>query len=200
MGKSQATKNDKGVYVSLGLLNMSVIVTLASILTFATMPVSTVVLADSPGIVAKTPKQQKAIVGTPVRVTVPSVGIDINVRPGVYDAQYGTWNVDDSSAFHATMTVPANNANGTTLIYGHAIWGVFGTLPSTAAGAEAFVYTREGYTFQYAFQSSKQVVPTDVSDLTTTGEPRLLMQTCSGPFDAYRTLVAFELKGVVRSD
>jgi len=143
-------------------------------------------------------KQQKPIVGIPGRVVVPSVGIDQTVRPGVYDSANKTWTVDSTAAFHATTTVPANNANGTTLIYGHAEWGIFGRLVEVGPGAEAYVYTPEGYRFMYVYESSRQVDPTDVSALTALGSPKLLMQTCSGPFDIYRTLVTFGLKGVTR--
>lgn len=140
---------------------------------------------------------KKPITGIAERVTVPSVGINQMVRPGVYDAAANTWTLDSDSAFHATTTVPVNNSNGTTLIYGHAERAIFGRLLEVQPGAEAMVDTIDGYRFVYSFESSRQVTPTDLSQLTVTGKPKLLLQTCSGPFDAYRTLVTFSLKEVV---
>ena len=141
---------------------------------------------------AKTP-----IVGNANRIVVPSIGIDIEVVPGVYDVTASSWQVDDTAAFHASTTVPVNDSNGTTLIYGHARWGIFGTLPDVKTGAEASVYTSEGKHFVYTFESVEQVTPDDTSMLTTKGSPKLILQTCSGFFDQYRTLAVFQLKEIL---
>lgn len=154
-------------------------------------PVAPVKLKDVP--------TRAPIIGTSTRVQVPSVGIDSTVQPGDYDAQSKTWAIDTSSAFYATVTVPVNNTNGTTLIYGHAGWGIFENLPAVGGGSQALVDTSEGYRFIYSFESSQQVAPSDVSFLTSSGPPRLVLQTCSGAFDSYRTLVTFRLTGVVKN-
>jgi LPXTG-site transpeptidase (sortase) family protein len=198
-------KSDKSLYYSLAVINSGVGIMLASLLVAVSMP-RPVELSNSPilaSIAVPTtpmpPVKKEPIVGTPVRVVVPSVGIDLAVQPGAYNPEYGTWVIGNDSAYHADVTVPVNNANGTTLIYGHAQWGVFGRLPEVDEGAEALIYTAEGTVFRYIFQSSRQVDPTDVSELTVVGSPRLLLQTCSGPFDAYRTLVAFRLEGITNN-
>ncbi len=136
------------------------------------------------------------IIGKANRIVVPSVSIDIGVQPGAYDVASSSWHVDDSSAFHAGTTVPVNDSNGTTLIYGHAKWGIFGALPDVQTGAEASVYTIEGTRFVYSLELVKQVEPSDVSMLTAEGSPKLILQTCSGLFDQHRTLAVFALKGV----
>ena len=59
------------------------------------------------------------------------------------------------------------------------------------------MYTEEGYRFEYSFESNRQVEPGDVSSLAATGPPKLILQTCSGVFDAYRTLVVFSFNKVV---
>lgn len=145
----------------------------------------------------KAPVIKEPIVGTPVRIEVPSVGIDSSVQAGNYDIQSNTWTIDTSSAYYATVTVPVNNTNGTTLIYGHAGWGIFEALPAVAAGAEAYVSTSEGQRFIYTFIDNRQVDPADVSFITSAGAPQLVLQTCSGAFDSHRTLVTFALKGIV---
>lgn len=143
---------------------------------------------------------QRPITGTSVRVVVPSVGIDIPVKPGHYDSDSSTWTIDHSAAFHADVTVPVNNTNGTALIYGHAGWKIFGSLPNVKPGASAVVYTLEGNRFNYEAETNRQVDPHDTSALIATGPPKLLLQTCSGAFDAYRTLVSFKLVSVVRDE
>lgn len=155
--------------------------------------------------IRRAPAQPKAVVREPIigtanRVVVPSVGIDTSVRPGAYNTDTHTWSIDHSSAFHADITVPVNNANGTTLIYGHAGWNIFTALPRVSEGAEAYVYTDEGNRFVYTFESNRQVDPSDVSVITAEGPPKLVLQTCSGAFDAYRTLVTFRFREVVHSE
>lgn len=155
-----------------------------------------IVVASAPR-THKVPKPEaKPVVGAAERVVVPSVGIDSSVREGSYDSDSDSWSIDTDSAFYATTTVPVNNTNGSTLIYGHAGWGIFDTLPKVKKGAKATVHTKEGYEFVYEFESNRQVEPTDVSALTNTGPPKLILQTCSGAFDTYRTLVTFRLKEI----
>lgn len=187
----------------LTLLNTCVFIMFAVLLT-PVQPspvVATAAVASRDSITLSAPSTSKRpIIGTAGRVIVPSVGIEQEVRPGSYDIHSNSWTVDSLSAFHATTTVPVNNANGTSLIYGHAEWKIFGRLPETQPGAEAFVDTIEGQRFIYEFESSRQVEPTDTSALTASGPPKLLLQTCSGPFDAYRTLVTFKLRAVVNNE
>lgn len=145
------------------------------------------------------PKKSTAkepVVGVAQRIEVPSIAIDIDVKQGGYDPITQTWIVDDTAAFIADTTVPVNDTNGTTLIYGHAKWGLFGALPDLRPGAEATVYAADGSRFIYIFESVSQVTPDDLSMLTTEGEPKLVLQTCSGLFDQHRTLALFSLKEV----
>jgi len=163
-----------------------------------TMP-EVAMYTPAPSVKLKEVPTRAPIIGTSTRVQVPSAGIDSVVRAGDYDAQSKTWAIDTSSAFYATVTVPVNNTNGTTLIYGHAGWGIFENLPAVTDGAQALVDTSEGYRFIYSFESSQQVAPSDVNFLTASGPPRLVLQTCSGAFDSYRTLVTFRLTGVIKN-
>ncbi len=144
----------------------------------------------------KAAEMKKINLGIPNRVVVDGVSIDLPVRTGSYDPTNKTWTLDTSSAFYADRSVPVNDSNGTTLIYGHAQWGLFAKLPEITEGATAKVYTDSGKVFSYTFQSSRQVTPDDTSVFVTSGDPTLALQTCSGPFDTYRTLVSFKLNGV----
>lgn len=190
--------NEKLTYVSIGVLNLCVALMFITVL-WPHPPTQTLAVTY-PVVISralKEPPKAESIIGTPTRVEVPAVGIDSTVRAGDYDTQSKTWSIDTTSAFYATATVPVNNTNGTTLIYGHAGWGIFETLPAAQAEAEARISTSEGYTFIYTFESNRQVEPTDTSFMTSSGPPQLVLQTCSGAFDTYRTLVTFRLKGIV---
>ncbi len=192
-------KTDKrNAYLSFSALNLSVALMFVAILwpKPELLTMQPIVAAQASAHV-KTPVITQPIVGTPVRIEVPSVGIDTSVQAGDYDFQNDTWTIGTNSAYYATATVPVNNANGTTLIYGHAGWGIFEALPSVAVGVEAIVSTSEGQRFIYTSIDNRQVNPSDVSFITASGAPQLVLQTCSGAFDTYRTLVTFTLKGIM---
>lgn len=145
---------------------------------------------------ARVEKQEPTpISGEPTRVRVPSAGIDVTVKTGSYDESTQTWEIDDQSAFYAETTVPVNDTNGTTLIYGHAIPIIFGALTNVNEGVAAIVTTSE-HEFIYEFESKRQVEPSYTDMLQESGAPTLLLQTCSGAWDEYRTLVSFRLKEV----
>lgn len=197
--KAPRETSERLTYGIVALINACVICTFALVLWPAPDPIPMTVAAfPSPIHVAKLEAAEaEPITGVPKRIIVPSVGIQTSVQPGAYDVDANTWTIDSTSAFHADITVPVNNTNGTTLIYGHAEWGIFGKLPDTKEGAEAYVDTADGYRFTYVFESNRQVDPADTSALTSSGPPKLLLQTCSGAFDVYRTLVTFNLISVV---
>lgn len=200
--KGRRAGTDRLTYIYVTILNICVAGMFLVVL--APQPANPQLIEASVA-VSHAPLREKAqvrnpIIGTASRIVVPSVGIDTAVKPGSYDVDKQTWVIDHTSAFHADVTVPVNNANGTTLIYGHAGWNIFETLPEVAEEALAYVYTSEGYRFVYTFESNRRVDPSDVSVLVSTGPPLLVLQTCSGAFDAYRTLVTFRYKEVVRDE
>ena len=183
-------------YVSIGLLNSAVIGMFYSLSlpapSITTTSVSDVVVMDRPQVALVVPVKQ----GVPVRVTVPSLAIDLPVGLGTYDAATGDWAVDTTQAYYATVSVPVNDSNGTTLIYGHAQAPIFAQLPHIQPGVQAIVTTDTGYAFHYRYQSMQQVLPSDTSILRVDGPPSLTLQTCMGDWDAYRGLFTFTLDSV----
>lgn len=144
------------------------------------------------------PKVISAIVGTPTRIVIPALAIDLPVGIGSYDPN-GGWNVDLTKAYYADVSMPINNSNGNTLIYGHAQAPIFLRLPQLQPGNEAIIYTDSGYVFHYSYQSVTQVVPTDMSVFRYDGPPTLTLQTCSGDWDAYRSMFLFKLDSVEKA-
>ncbi len=137
-----------------------------------------------------------ATTGVPTRIVIPSLKIDLVVGVGSFNAASRSWTIDASRAFYADISLPANNSNGRTLIYGHAQWQVFGNLPDIRPQAEAIVYTDSGYEFHYSYQSRTDVVPTDTTIFSASGPPTLVLQTCSGNWDAYRTMYYFKFEAL----
>jgi LPXTG-site transpeptidase (sortase) family protein len=134
--------------------------------------------------------------GIPTHITIKSLNIDLDVGIGSYDPKSNTWTIDATKAYYADTSVPLNNHNGTTLIYGHAQASVFAELLKIRSGAEAIVYSDNGYRFYYTYKSTHQVTPSDTSVFNEDGEPVLVLQTCSGAWDAYRSLFVFKLQRV----
>lgn len=157
------------------------------------------VVALSPMVVTQsemvTPVLPKEVIqGVPRSIKVPSLGIDVTIEDGYYDAATGQWTITEEAAFFATPTLPVNTEGGNTLIYGHNSKKIFGKLLDIKPGAKAIVTTKNGYEFTYTFTTSEAVIPTDVSSLDYDGRPRLTLQTCSGIWNETRQMVYFELK------
>lgn len=184
------TGQKAGFYSLIGILNLAV-----GVMFYVINIAPTPVLA-SPQPVAKPPviiKQIAATQGIPIRVAVPSLNIDLPVAVGSYNPDDGSWTVNTTQAYFADASMPINNSNGTSLIYGHAQSTVFETLPQIQPGAEAIVTTDTGYAFHYQYVSVQEVLPTDTSVFDTNGTPKLVLQTCIGAYSELRALFSFKL-------
>jgi LPXTG-site transpeptidase (sortase) family protein len=139
---------------------------------------------------------QPLISGTPRHIIIPSVGIDLNVIPGYYYPSTNSWTLSPTNAQYAVMTAKANNKEGDTFIYGHALMNVFGKLPKIQPGDVVTITTDTGHTFSYTFQSSTITTPTDTTLFKYRGKPILILQTCSGAWYQNRQLFVFNLSKV----
>lgn len=140
------------------------------------------------------PDTPEIIKGSPRHIIVPSLGIDVAIADGFYDAHTGEWTLSEDSAFYGTPTAPINSDSGNTLVYGHNSEKIFGKLLQLQPGAEVIVTTDNGYKFTYIYQSTQAVKPTDTTPLAHTSKPRLTLQTCSGPWNQTRQMFYFDLK------
>ena len=131
--------------------------------------------------------------GLPRSISISSLGINVPVLDGYYDARTGAWTLTEESAFYGTPTTPSNSESGNTFIYGHNSHAIFGKLERIAPNANAVVTTDTGYEFTYRFTSSENVKPTDVMALEYHGVPRLTLQTCSGFWNETRHMFYFTL-------
>ncbi len=141
----------------------------------------------------------ETIVGKPVRVQVPSLGINLDVATGSYDRKSQTWTLSKSKAYYADLSVPVNTAQGNTLVYGHAIPTIFGLLKGLKAQDKAVITTDNGYIFTYKFSSTHAVTPTNTDVFTGEGAPRLTLQTCSGSWSQNRQMYSFDLVSAIKA-
>jgi sortase (surface protein transpeptidase) len=152
------------------------------------VPVQTVKLTPSPTLVT----------GTPVSISIPSLTMNLQVVPGIYNAKTGQWNLSLTQAQFAEPSVQPNNEAGNTLIYGHYRPEVFAYLHLIKPGAQASITTDNGYTFTYTYQGSQAFNPTDTSIFSYQGAPRLTIQTCSGVFFQNRQMYYFQYDGYAK--
>lgn len=137
--------------------------------------------------------------GHPVRIEVPSVGIDLPVVDGVYDSATRTWTLNSDKVQFAVETKKPNNREGNTFIYGHATNWVFGPLLRLQPDALAHITTDNGFVITYKLTGHEVVDPTNVGALQYTGPSRLMLQTCTGPtLSEFRQLFYFSYESHTR--
>lgn len=183
-------------YSLIGLLNLAVGVMFYTINITPTPVLTTPSSSSPPRARPVTIQPISATQGIPTRIIIPSLSIDLPVGIGSYNPDDGSWTVDTTKAYYANVSMPVNNSNGTTLIYGHAQSTVFETLPQIQPDAEAVVYTDSGFTFRYQLTGRQDVLPNDVSVFTASGPPNLVLQTCIGAYDELRALFSFRLVAI----
>lgn len=133
------------------------------------------------------------IQGKPVRISIPSVKIDLTVIDGFYNRTAQTWTLTNDKAQYAVITPLANNKEGNTFIYGHDTKKVFDRLNDLRPGQHVTIYADNGHRFVYAYRNSLVTSPTDDSLFYYKGAPILTLQTCTGPKSENRKLFTFDL-------
>jgi Sortase domain len=138
--------------------------------------------------------------GLPVRIVIPASGVDLPVDQGYYDAASDSWTLSGYHAQFAMISSLANNYSGETFIYGHNNNYVFGALRhvTPAPGAIALLYTSNGHVMAYSFQSSQSLGPTDTAVLDYNGPPIMVIQTCTGSLNEWRTMYSYKFVKVVQ--
>lgn len=145
---------------------------------------------------APKPTADQVVSGKPVRLQLPSVGVDLTVAEGKFNVLSKTWTLSNDKAHYAVNTPLANNSEGNTFIYGHNRKGVLKTLSRIKAGDEAVITTDNGYKFIYKFKAAYETDPNDDSLFDYKGAPILTVQTCSGLRFENRQLFTFTLEKV----
>jgi LPXTG-site transpeptidase (sortase) family protein len=133
----------------------------------------------------------KIVSGKPIRILIPDLNIDLPVDEGNYDPTDNSWTLSGYHAQFATPSMPANDHDGNTFIYGHNNKYVFGSLKHIIPGTVAKIYTDNDHIFSYIFESTVTVVPEDVSILNYKGPSIMTIQTCSGAWNEQRQMFKF---------
>lgn len=140
-------------------------------------------------------KPPNIISGYPEDLQIPSLNFNLTIIPGYYNQTTGTWNLTNTEAQFATPSVVPNNYYGNTLIYGHDRTAVFASLNLIQLNSLAYVTTKNGYRFNYQYQYTYAVNPSNTSIFDYQGAPILTLQTCSGNFYQNRQMYVFKYLG-----
>jgi LPXTG-site transpeptidase (sortase) family protein len=137
------------------------------------------------------------ISGTPTKLIIPSLGINLPITPGYYNQSTKTWTLTVDKVQYATISAEPNNLEGNTFLYGHARTAVFANLHSIQSNAKALVETSNNHIFYYVLASVQTVSPSNSSIFSYSGRPILTIQTCTGLFWQNRQFFTFDLVQVV---
>lgn len=132
----------------------------------------------------------------PVRLQIPSLGMDLTVADGYYNASTQKWTLSNNKAHYAVQTPVPNAESGNTFIYGHNRKEVFRKLSQIKLGAEVVITTGEGRKFVYVFKGALETTPDDSSVFAYSGPSMLTIQTCSGVRFENRQMFLFDFKEV----
>lgn len=140
---------------------------------------------------------RRIVQGTPERIRVDRLGVDLPIYPGSYNAKTGEWTLSNSAAYFATVTDAPNDFKGSTFIYGHNRRSVFGPLAQIQAGDTVQLRTSNGYSFTYTYARDARINPDMTSILYEHPDtPQLVLMTCEGVMSATRRVMYFTLTGV----
>lgn len=189
----QLSRNKTAIAISLGML--LVMAGLAITILLVRSQASNLVASPYPAASARTHTAAAAAVsGNPVRLQIPSLGMDLPVIPGYYNSHTQKWTLTTDKVQYATITPQPNNLVGNTFLYGHYRREVFARLHTIPSGASAVVTTDNGHTFYYLLDSEKVVSPSDSAAIFDyRGAPILTIQTCTGLLFQNRQLFIFKL-------
>lgn len=130
------------------------------------------------------PKNSKNKV-SPVRILVPSVGIDVPVRQA--KVVKGYWEVfSDSAGFGLGSAYPEDTGNQ--VIFAHAREGLFLPLKKVKTGEKVLVLTADKW-YSYEIKNIQEVLPSQTEVIAPTTEAVLTLYTCTGFSDSKRLIV-----------
>jgi len=121
----------------------------------------------------------------PVRILIPSVGIDLKV----IDAPIinGYWELSDNTASYGLGSgLPGTKGN--TVIFAHAREGLFYNLKDVKVNDTVYVFTKNNW-FRYKVNKITAVYPNQTEIISPTKNEVLTLYTCTGFYDEKRLIV-----------
>lgn len=134
----------------------------------------------------------------PARITLPDIGIDLPITPGIYDPYTKTWTLDEQHVFANTLTSDGTISNDTSqaplLLYGHNLDTVLGKTKNIQPGQILSITTADNERLDYVYIRDMTFEPNDTSILDYVGPEDVMVMTCTGAWDEKRRVMFFEIK------
>ncbi len=122
----------------------------------------------------------------PIHITIQSVGIDIDLEPGMI--HQGIWSVSEFYGNHLkTSATPGSNGN--IVVYGHDSKNIFGPLTNTHVGDIITLSTKDGQTHTYRVSNTFATHPDNGDVIKPSDTEILTVYTCTGIYNEKRFIV-----------
>lgn len=133
---------------------------------------------------------------TPSALTIPHLGLSLQIDQGSYDTHSQTWTLNDHDAFINAAQPIASSQDGAPLvfIYGHNTNAVLGRTVSLQPG-DTLLLTDGEHTLTYRFTQAFLVEPTDTNVVTDPSNGNLALLSCNGLLSETRRVMYFDLIG-----
>lgn len=125
----------------------------------------------------------------PIRITIPSLAIDIPVEPGYITNN--VWSISDHYVNHLS-TSARPGSDGNIIMYGHNSRSILGNLTTIQEGARIILTDDEQTDHTYTVISIYTVTPDIVDPVQQTDEEVLTLYTCTGFLNSKRFIVRAE--------
>ncbi len=131
----------------------------------------------------------------PASISLPRLGINLDVQDGHYNPTTRLWTLSNDSVFYASdVTTPLSSKKSNTLIYGHNRADVLKKTEKLVEGDQLLIKGRNGKLFEYYYVHDNYANPTDTNILGLAAEkPEIRLMTCEGTFYQYRRIMTFRL-------
>lgn len=136
--------------------------------------------------------QSNPQIGMPKKISLPRLGIDLDVVRGDYDQENNQWTLDKNHAFFVAPGQTPLSLTAKPLIYGHNIPAVFRNLDGIADGELMYITDDSGRILQFKYLGSRVVEPGQ-SDALNDFHPNtdITLLTCTSVTFKNRKLLFF---------
>lgn len=131
---------------------------------------------------------EELTLGTPTSLTLPRLGIQLNIQDGYYNKDRQEWTIDKINAFVMV-------GSKTPLIYGHNKDYIFGKLSGAATDELLVIKNKEGKDLLFKYTSDSILDPSESGVIDTYSDNTVYLMTCVGSFNEFRRLLTFTYIG-----
>jgi sortase A len=127
----------------------------------------------------------------PVRITIPSVGINLPIyKATIVNHVWPT--TDVGASYLTTSPIPGNTGNS--IIYGHNWVSLFGPLVNSKVGDKVIITYPDNKKKTFVIEYTSEVSPDTSTILAPSTDKRITLYTCTGLFDSKRFVAVAILK------